>query len=277
MNINANLCILKDMRKPIVDGIFYPAQKDKLEAKVKELLDTAPLPAEGKKPSAIVVPHAGYNYTGELAAKGFKAVSDQNIRTVVLIAPVTRDAQDGLFLSDYTAFQTPMGEVSVDQEAVKALINHKGRFSVNNFPFLEEHSIEVQLPFIQYLWPEAKIVPVHMGRQNPGTVKQLSKALKEVFVPKMDNTLFVVSSNASPYLQRELAQEYAASYLSLCTAASYEAILKELQKRTPLPGGTGCAAAVLGLAEAAPRVTVLGASDSGGDKIVCYASLAVSF
>lgn len=263
------------MRKPIVDGIFYPAQKDKLEAKVKELLDTAPLPAEGKKPSAIVVPHAGYNYTGELAAKGFKAVSDQNIRTVVLIAPVTRDAQDGLFLSDYTAFQTPMGEVSVDQEAVKALINHKGRFSVNNFPFLEEHSIEVQLPFIQYLWPEAQIVPVHMGRQNPGTVKQLSKALKEVFVPKMDNTLFVVSSNASPYLQRESAQEYAETFVSLVTEGDYDKILIQLQKRRPLPNGTGCAAAVLGMKDAKPEVRILGKSDSGGDKAVFYTSLSI--
>ncbi len=265
------------MRKPIVDGIFYPAQKDKLEAKVKELLDTAPLPAEGKKPSAIVVPHAGYNYTGELAAKGFKAVSDQNIRTVVLIAPVTRDAQDGLFLSDYTAFQTPMGEVSVDQEAVKALINHKGRFSVNNFPFLEEHSIEVQLPFIQYLWPEAQIVPVHMGRQNPGTVKQLSRALRDVFGPMMDKTLFVVSANISPIWERSEGQELVEAYLSLCTAGDWEAILAELQKRHPLPNGTGCTAAVLGMAGSMPRVTVLGTGDSKGEKIVCYASLAVSF
>ena len=265
------------MRTPIVDGIFYPAQKDKLTANIKELLDAAPEPAKGKKPYAIVVPHAGYNYTGELAAMSFKAVYSHDIHTVVLLAPVTRDAQDGLFLCDFKAFQTPMGEVLVDQEKVKALLNHKGRFSVNNFPFLEEHSIEVQLPFIQYLWPQAKIVPLHMGRQNPGTVKQLSKALKEVFGSGMENTLLVVSANTSPYLQRPLAQEYASSYLSLCTAGDWEAILSELQKRHPLPNGTGCTAAVLGMAENMPRVTVLGTSDSKGDKIVCYASLTVSF
>ena len=266
------------MRKPIVDGIFYPAQKEVLEAKVEELLAGAPDPsADVQPPKAIVVPHAGYNYTGALAAAGFKSAAERSIRTVVLLAPVTRDAQDGLFLCGFEAFQTPLGDVPVDKEKVAALLNHKGRFAINQFPFLEEHSIEVQLPFVQHLWPEAQIVPVHMGRQNPGTVKQLAKALKEVFKDEMENTLFVVSANASPYLQRPLAQEYADEFLALVTAGGSEAILAQLQKRTPLPGGTGCAAAVLGLAEAAPRVTVLGASDSGGDKIVCYASLAVSF
>ena len=266
------------MRKPIVDGIFYPAQKAQLESKIAELLADAPEPAlKVAAPNAILVPHAGYNYTGELAALGFKAVSSQDIRIVVLLAPVTRDAQDGLFLCDYDAFDTPLGPVPVDKAATAALLAQKGRFTVNNFPFLEEHSIEVQLPFIQYLFSQAKIVPVHMGRQNPGTVKQLSKALKDVFGQAMDKTLFVVSANASPYLQRPLAQEYASSFLSLCTAGDCQAILAELQKRKPLPNGTGCAAAVLGMAETAPRVTVLGTSDSGGDKIVCYASLAIQF
>ena len=263
------------MRTPIVDGIFYPADKEALEAKVVELLDQAK--AAPGKAGAIVVPHAGYNYTGALAAAGFKSAMERDIRTVVLLAPVTRDAQDGLFLCDYSAFQTPLGAVPVDQVLCKALLEHKGRFAVNRFPFLEEHSIEVQLPFVQHLWPEAQIVPVHMGRQNPGTVKQLARALQEVFAPCMESTLFVVSANASPYLQRALAQEYADTFLSLVTAGGSEAILAQLQKRTPLSGGTGCAAAILGLAEKVPAVTVLGTSDSGGDKIVCYASLAVSF
>ena len=130
------------MRTPIVDGIFYPADKEGLAAKVASLLDSAP--AEQGKASAIVVPHAGYDYTGALAANGFKAAAGRDIRTVVLLAPVTRDAQDGLFLCDYSAFQTPLGAVPVDREKVKALLSHKGRFSVNNFPFLEEHSIEVR-------------------------------------------------------------------------------------------------------------------------------------
>ena len=267
------------MRTPIVDGIFYPADKEALEAKVAELLAQAKgVPG---KAGAILVPHAGYAYTGALAAAGFKAAASRDIRTVVLLAPVTRDAQDGLFLCDYPAFQTPVGAVPVDTASCVALLAHKGRFAVNRFPFLEEHSIEVQLPFVQTLWPQAQIVPVHMGRQNPGTVKQLKRALQEVFAPRMENTLFVVSTNASPYLQRGLAQEYADAFLGLVTAGDWEAILAELQKRKSLPGGTGCASAVLGLGLGPggkkPAVEVLGTSDSGGDKIVCYASLAFSF
>lgn len=263
------------MRTPIVDGIFYPAEKEKLESKIKELLADAPEPdPEIAAPEAILVPHAGYSYTGELAAKGFKAVSSREINTVVVLSPVTRDAQDGIFLSDYDSFQTPLGEALVDRDAEAALLNHKGRICINNFPFLEEHSIEVQLPFIQYLWPKAKIVPIHIGRQNPGTVKQLSKALKEVFKDRMTSTLFVISANISPYLERSLAQEYADSFLSLVTDGDYEKILSQLQKRKVLPNGTGCTAAVLGMSDR-PQAAVLGKSDSGGDKIVCYASLSI--
>ena len=266
------------MRKPIVDGIFYPAEKDKLEAAVKRLLADAPEPETGiAAPEAVLVPHAGYNYTGKLAAMGFKSAAGRDIQTAVILAPVTRDAQDGIFLCDFDAFGTPMGDVQVDKEAAAALLNHKGRFSVNNFPFLEEHSIEVQLPFIQHLWPHARIVPIHMGRQNPGTVKQLSKALRDVFGPMIEKTLFVVSANASPYLSRSLAQEQAEAFVFLVTEGDYDKILIQLQKRRPLPNGTGCAAAVLGMADSIPRVDVLGTGDSGGDKIVCYASLAVSF
>ncbi len=265
------------MRTPIVDGIFYPALKDELEAKVKELIDCAPDTTSRFPVNAILVPHAGYNYTGTLAASGFKSVSSRDISTVVLLAPVTRDAQDGIFLCSYDEFQTPLGPAAVDKEKAALLLNHKGRFAVNDFPFLEEHSIEVQLPFIRHLFPQAGIVPIHMGRQNPGTVKQLSKALKDVFGPILDKTLFVISANTSPYLQRQLAQEYAETFLTLVTTGDCQAILKELQKRTPLSNGTGCTAAVLGMAETKPQITVLGTDDSKGDKIVCYASLSIQF
>ena len=263
------------MRKPIVDGIFYPADKKALADQVKELLNDNQ--TEAGKADAILVPHAGYNYTGALAAAGFKSAMGRDIHTAVVLAPVTRDAQDGLFLCDYDAFQTPLGDMPVAQELCKELLDYKGRFAVNNFPFLEEHSIEVQLPFIQHLWPESTLVPIHMGRQNSGTVKQLTKALKGVFADKMESTLFVISANTSPYLMRSLAQEYADSFLALATGGGSEAILAELQKRTPLPNGTGCAAAVMGMAGNKPAVTVLGTADSGGEKIVCYASLAISF
>ena len=261
------------MRKPIVDGIFYPADKKALADQVKELLNG--IQTDAGKADAILVPHAGYNYTGALAAAGFKSAMGRDIHTAVVLAPVTRDAQDGLFLCDYDAFQTPLGDMPVAQELCKELLDYKGRFAVNNFPFLEEHSIEVQLPFIQHQWPEATLVPIHRGRQNPGTVRQLSKALKGVFADRMENTLFVISANTSPYLVRTLAQEYADSFMALATGGGSEAILTELQKRKPLPNGTGCTAAVLGMAETEPQVTVLGTADSGGEKIVCYASLAV--
>ena len=264
------------MRKPIVDGIFYPAEKDKLEAAVKRLLADAPEPETGiAAPEAVLVPHAGYSYTGKLAAMGFKSAAGRDIQTAVILAPVTRDAQDGIFLCDFDAFGTPMGDVQVDKEAAAALLNNKGRFAINSFPFLEEHSIEVQLPFIQYLWPEARIVPIHMGRQNPGTVKQLSRALRDVFGPMMEKTLFVISANASPYLSRSLAQEYAEAFVSLVTEGDYDKILIQLQKRRPLPNGTGCAAAVLGMKDAKSEVRILGKSDSGGDKAVFYTSLSI--
>lgn len=262
-------------KAPIVDGIFYPQDKELLNRQIVDLLgDNKSLNASSK---VIMVPHAGYKYTGKLSAEGFKTCIGLNIKNVVLLAPVTRDADDGIFLCSYSCYETPLGKVEIARDKVDKLLNCKGRISTNDFPFTEEHSIEVQLPFIQHLFPEAKIIPIHMGRQNAGTVKQLSKALKSVFKDEMESTLFVVSGNLSPYTKADIADEYAKNLLNLVQNADYDTMLKSLQDRDLLPNSAGCLIASIGIADTKPEVKVLGTSDSGGDKVVCYGALSISF
>jgi len=262
-------------RTPIVDSIFYPGEKGRLLDQISELLSQVRHQNENAR--IIMIPHAGYQYTGKLAAMGFKVCTELNVKNVVLIAPVTRDAEDGIFLSDFDSFETPLGKVEIAKEKVAKILNCKGRISINNFPFTEEHSIEVQLPFIQHLFPAARIIPIHVGRQNAGTVKQLSKALKSVFKDEMESTIFVVSGNLSPYTKADIAHKYAENFLKLIQNADYKTMLKSLQNRDLLPNSAGCLIAVMGIHDTRSEVTVLGTSDSGGDKVVCYGAIAVSF
>ncbi|MCQ2604776.1 MAG: AmmeMemoRadiSam system protein B [Spirochaetia bacterium] len=262
----------KKVRESIVDGIFYPRTGEELRAKISRLADTSKV--QPGNAAAVMIPHAGYNYTGALAADAFLSCSCRKISTAVIIAPVTRDAKDGIFLSSYDAFRTPLGEIPVATEYAGKLLGQKGRFMTDDFPFMEEHSIEVQLPFIQHFFPDASILPIHMGKQNAGTVKQLVKGLRTVF-STTDPVLFIVSGNISPYLQKDLAAEYAENFISLAKNADYTLFIENLMSKTLLPNSTGCFATLLGLYDSRPDIKILGTADSGGEKTVNYTAIAL--
>lgn len=259
-------------RESIVEGIFYPADKDTLEKEITSLLESAA--SEPGKAEGILVPHAGYRYTGKTAAEAFRACSLRKVNLAVVISPVTRDPEDGIFLSDYDFFETPMGKIKTDRESAEALLKRGGRFVKDNFPFMEEHSIEVQLPFIQHLFPDAMLLPVHLGKQNSGTIRQLIKGLQELF-GKREDILYVVSGNISGYLPEKGAKEQAEAFKELILENSHEKITEQLLTRNILPSCTGCMAAVMAMCGNV-NISVLAESNSGDDKRVYYAAAALN-
>lgn len=259
-------------RESIVEGIFYPADKDTLEKEITSLLESAA--SEPGKAEGILVPHAGYRYTGKTAAEAFRACSLRKVNLAVVISPVTRDPEDGIFLSDYDFFETPMGKIKTDRESAEALLKRGGRFVKDNFPFMEEHSIEVQLPFIQHLFPDAMLLPVHLGKQNSGTIRQLIKGLQELF-GKREDILYVVSGNISGYLPEKGAKEQAEAFKELILKNSHEKITEQLLTRNILPSCTGCMAAVMAMCGNI-NISVLAESNSGDDKRVYYAAAALN-
>ena len=187
----------KQIRPPIVDGIFYPGKGKELKAEVKRLIESAEIPKGDA--SALITPHAAFQYTGTLAAEAFKSAALRKIKTVVIIGPMHRDPIDGFALPTCQFFLTPMGKVRVNNKYLNALSKADKNFVFDNIPHFEEHSIEVQLPFIQFLFPGADIVPILTGKSTENNVKHFSKSLNLTFGTDYRYILFVVTLNTSSY------------------------------------------------------------------------------
>ncbi len=179
------------VRPPAVAGQFYPANPARLRQMVVELLaevSTEPEPAAG-----YIVPHAGYVYSGSTAAAAYVALRADPPDRILLIGPTHRVYLEGLALSGADAFETPLGMVEADPELVAAL-HESPAVSVRRDVHGQEHSLEVQLPFLQVVAPGVPVVPVAVGVADPTTIADaLDLALR------LPGTALVVSTDLSHY------------------------------------------------------------------------------
>ncbi len=193
---------MHQVRQPAVAGTFYPGQKSVLSSAVMALLAAARPAADSRVPKAIIVPHAGYIYSGAIAALAYArlAAARKRIRRVVLLGPVHRVPVAGLALPGVDAFATALGEIEVDQGAVAAL---SGLSQVLRSPSAHalEHSLEVQLPFLQSVLDDFKLLPLAVGDATPAEVAQVLEALWGG-----EETLIVISSDLSHFLAYRAAQ-----------------------------------------------------------------------
>lgn len=191
---------LRDMhgtRPPAVAGLFYPGDAGPLHRAVERFLDaaaTAELPAT--LPKAVIAPHAGYPYSGPIAGSAFepwRALVGQ-IERVVLLGPSHRVAFDGLALPEADVFETPLGRVEVDLEAA-AQLAELPQVIVDALPHAQEHSLEVELPFLQEVLGPFRLVPLVVGRAS---ALEVAEVLARVW--DGDSTRIVISSDLSHYL-----------------------------------------------------------------------------
>jgi hypothetical protein len=193
------------VREPAVADAFYPGQAKALASTVASLLAAARARTDGKAgaPKALIVPHAGYVYSGTTAALACAQLSALrgSIRRVILLGPVHRVPIRGLALPGAAAFATPLGEIEVDQDAVAALSRLR-QVVVSPAAHALEHSLEVQLPFLQSVLDNFKLVPLAVGDAAPAEVAQVLDILWGG-----PETLIVISSDLSHYLPYRAAQE----------------------------------------------------------------------
>ncbi|MDP2101714.1 MAG: AmmeMemoRadiSam system protein B [Methylotenera sp.] len=189
-------------RQPAVAGAFYSGNKQILTDEIKTLLASAEAVIGHAYPKAIIVPHAGYIYSGQTAAIAYARLTQgrESIKRVVLLGPVHRVPVRGLALPDADAFATPLGEITIDQEAIASL-SGLSQVVVSRAAHGQEHSLEVQLPFLQTVLDDFKLVPLAVGDSTPAEVAEVLDALWGG-----PETLIVVSSDLSHYLPYDLAQ-----------------------------------------------------------------------
>jgi AmmeMemoRadiSam system protein B len=178
---------VETIRLPAVAGSFYPATADLLARMVDELVAAA---GSGAPPKAVIVPHAGYVYSGRIAASGFARIAGAQISRVVLIGPAHRVFVDGLVWPGAARLRTPLGDVAVDLDAIHGL-----GVAADAPAHAREHALEVELPFLQRLAPGAKVVPLIGSRASAGAVGRVLEALWGG-----PETLIVISSDLSHYL-----------------------------------------------------------------------------
>jgi AmmeMemoRadiSam system protein B len=180
-------------RDPAVAGTFYPSDPRQLRAAVEGLLRDAH--AADVKPKALIAPHAGYVYSGPIAASAYATLAPRAsaIRRVVLLGPSHFVPFRGLALPESKAFRTPLGTVELDAEAFKAIADKPGVIRLEQ-AHAREHSLEVHLPFLQVALPAFKLVPLAVGFADPEAVADVLEALWGG-----DETLVVISSDLSHY------------------------------------------------------------------------------
>lgn len=205
-------------REPAVAGSFYPADPLVLRAQLEELfagVHTLPPP-----PKAMIVPHAGYIYSGPVAASGYASLAPvaAQIERVVLLGPSHREAFHGVAVPSASAFKTPLGNIELDRESINKVLLLP-QVHADDGAHLLEHSLEVHLPFLQYVLGTFTLVPLLVGDASAEDVSEIIRLLwggRE--------TLLVISSDLSHYLDYDSAKARDAATSRAIEALAYERI-----------------------------------------------------
>jgi hypothetical protein len=190
------------VREPAVAGTFYPLDAGALDRAVRGYLEGAASEGGGAPPKALIVPHAGYVYSGPVAASAYAELRKgaSGIERVVLLGPAHFVPLRGLAASSAEAFLTPLGPVPVDHEAVERVLRLP-QVRLLDAAHEDEHSLEVQLPFLQRMLAEFSLVPLVAGDATP---EEVAEVLEELWGGP--ETLIVVSSDLSHYYDYETAR-----------------------------------------------------------------------
>lgn len=258
---------MQNTRHAAVSGLFYPADPALLASHVRQLLGHAHL--HTLQPKALVVPHAAYIYSGAIAAEAYATLANvaAAIRRVVLLGPTHRVAVRGLVLPGADRFETPLGTIPIDPVFIDRL-RHLKQVTVNPHAHAQEHSLEVQLPFLQTVLTDFTLLPLAVGNASAAEVAEVLETLWGG-----NETLIVISSDLSHYQPYSIAKQI--------DEATVQSIL-DLQ--LPISHESACGATPLsGLITAAkhhhlvPKLLDLrNSGDTAGsrDQVVGYASIA---
>ena len=267
----------ENVKEPSVAGTSYPADKKELRETVEGFLAKAEKGQRNGKLIALVSPHAGYRFSGQVAAYGYKEIKDSGIKKVILIGPSHHSAFKGASVYTKGSFRTPLGDVKIDETLAAGLLDEKADIRFYPEAYEKEHSIEVQLPFLQTVLKDFTIVPILIGSPTKQTFEHLVSGLTDMLDEK---TLIIASSDLSHYHDYARAKEMDGKIISAIERLSVMDAAQLLQNgEAELCGSFPVVIAM----EAAKRYgatvgIVFNSANSGDvtgekDKVVGYASL----
>ncbi|MCX8010148.1 MAG: AmmeMemoRadiSam system protein B [Ignavibacteria bacterium] len=229
--------ITDEIRKPVVAGMFYEYEPSKLKKTLNQFFDSArPEQVEGKI-IGLVSPHAGYFYSGLTAAYAYKLLQGKEYETVVVISPSHQEYFDGISIYNGIGYMTPFGVIDVDEELRSKIISHKGPLMLSKSGHRNEHALEVQLPFLQSVLKEFKLLPIVIGNQKHEYCFELAQVLAEELSGK--NVLIVASSDLSHYLPHDVCNQIDSRIHSLIESFNEEELMNRLEDETVQACGGG--------------------------------------
>ena len=264
----------KDIRRSVIAGSWYPGSRAELERMVDGFLVNVEEDRVEGQLIGLIAPHAGYIYSGQVAAYAYKQPEGEAFDEVAVISPIHRTYIGPFAVTAHRYYETPLGLVEVDAELVEAVGREVGLQHVSRD---EEHSLEIQLPFLQRVLGEFKLLPIMMGDQAWGTEQALGRALAKVL--KDRKALLVASTDLSHFYDYDTAVSLDRVVLKHIDAFDPEGLARDLAARRCEACGGGPVVTVMLAARAlgADRARVLQYANSGdvtGDRwrVVGYAA-----
>lgn len=269
-----------NIHKSVISGTWYPGNPRTLRREIERYVEKAEPAAVAGELAALVCPHAGYVYSGQVAAFGYKLLQGRGYEKVILLGPSHRAFFRGAAVFGEGGFETPLGIVETDGDLTARIAGAHPSIHINPDTHAQEHSLEIQLPFLQVVLGMFKFVPILMGDQGSRACEALASAI----VPAMDGkTILIASSDLSHYRHYSSAAAIDKVVLERIEAMDAEGLLSDLEKgRAEACGGGPIAAAILvSKALQAVNGTVLKYANSGdvtGDRsgVVGYVSAVFS-
>jgi AmmeMemoRadiSam system protein B len=269
-----------DIRPPILAGSWYAGSAEALARNVRGYLARVETPAVAGELMGIVVPHAGHRYSGPVAAHAYRLLETRPFKRVVLIGPSHRVPFSGVSVNLQAGYRTPLGVVPVDVDMAGKIAAVAPEIRWVPEAHVAEHSLEIQLPFLQTVLERFAIVPIVMGRQDPATCGALSGALLKA-LGKSPDTLILASSDLSHFHSSEKAKVLDDRFIERVRAFDPQGLGRDLAAGVCEACGGGPVIAMLMTVKGmgADRVRILNYADSGavtGDhrRVVGYMSAA---
>ena len=252
-----------DVRQPVVAGAFYTADSASLSSEIDRYLRNVSKKEVPKKPIGLISPHAGYMYSGQVAANAYKLVEGKQYDEVIVFAPSHRAYFSGASLDRKSGYHTPLGTVPINRELVEEIIQACSLASFHEQAHGQEHSLEVQLPFLQMVLENFSLIAIIMGDQDIRTCETIVRCIAEVLQGR--NVLIVASSDLSHYHPYDQAKELDQKVLDYINAFDPHGLASALSKHRieACGGGPIITALLLGKQMGATKAEVVNYANSG--------------
>jgi MEMO1 family protein len=217
----------EEVRKSIIAGSWYPGRPQALQEQIRGFLKAVPQASIAGQLAALIVPHAGYVYSGGVAAYAYRLLSERPFRQVVIIAPSHRYPFKGASIDSKDGYETPLGIIPVDKKLGQEIAEGSPLFHYVPNGHAQEHALEIQLPFLQEVLKNFWLVPVIQGSQDRATCLALAQALAKVL--KDREVLLVASTDLSHFHSYKQARSLDQKVLDRVAAFDEDGLMSDLE------------------------------------------------